>query len=70
MRLLFALLSLLPLQAMASADCPVYPKEEWASEVTLKTALNDVMKSTVIIKRGKKSKSISILKPLPSSKRK
>ncbi len=26
---------------MASADCPVYPKEEWASEVTLKTALND-----------------------------
>jgi hypothetical protein len=41
MRLLFALMSLLPLQALASADCPVYPKEEWASEETLKKALKD-----------------------------
>ncbi|MES2181652.1 MAG: PepSY domain-containing protein [Pseudomonadota bacterium] len=41
MRLLFALLSLLPLQAIASADCPVYPKAEWASEDTLKQALKD-----------------------------
>jgi len=41
MRLLFALFTLLPLQALAGADCPVYPKSEWASEDTLKQALNE-----------------------------
>ena len=41
MRLLFALISLLSLQALASADCPVYPKAEWAAEETLKQALAD-----------------------------
>jgi hypothetical protein len=47
MRLLFALLSLiplvslLPLPAIASADCPVYPKAEWAAEETLKATLNE-----------------------------
>ena len=39
MRFIFALMSLLPLQAMASADCPVYPKLEWGAEETLKQAL-------------------------------
>lgn len=28
-------------QVQAAADCPVYPKEEWASEDTLKQALTD-----------------------------
>lgn len=41
MKIWFALLALLPLQALASADCPVYPKEEWASEETLKQALQE-----------------------------
>jgi hypothetical protein len=47
MRLLFSLLSFIPLlslvslPAMASADCPVYPKAEWAAEETLKTALKE-----------------------------
>lgn len=41
MRLLFALLAVLPLYAQAAADCPVHPKEEWASEDTLKKALTD-----------------------------
>jgi hypothetical protein len=41
MKLLFALFTLLPLQALAGADCPVYPKSEWASEDTLKQALNE-----------------------------
>jgi len=41
MKLLFALFSLLPLQVLAGADCPVYPKSEWASEDTLKQALNE-----------------------------
>lgn len=41
MKLLFVLLALLPLQVLASADCPVYPKEEWAPESTLKQALLD-----------------------------
>lgn len=40
MRLIFALFSLLPLQALASADCPVYPKSEWAAEETLKKDIN------------------------------
>ena len=31
MRFILALMSLLPLQAMASADCPAYPKEEWGA---------------------------------------
>lgn len=41
MRFIFALLALLPLYAQAAADCPVHPKEEWASEETLKKALTD-----------------------------
>jgi hypothetical protein len=41
MRFILAVMSLLPFQAMASADCPAYPKEEWASEDTLKQALKD-----------------------------
>ena len=41
MRFILALMSLVPLQAIASADCPVYPKEEWASEETLKKTLNE-----------------------------
>lgn len=41
MKLLFVLLALLPLQVLASVDCPVYPKEEWAPENTLKQALLD-----------------------------
>lgn len=41
MRFIFALLALLPLYAQAAADCPVHPKEEWASEETLKKALAD-----------------------------
>lgn len=41
MRFIFALLSLISLQAFASADCPTYPKSEWASEETLKKALAD-----------------------------
>lgn len=41
MRILFALLTLLPIYAQAAADCPVHPKEEWASEDTLKKALTD-----------------------------
>ncbi|MBA3695426.1 MAG: PepSY domain-containing protein [Methylotenera sp.] len=41
MRIFFALLALLPIYAQASADCPVHPKEEWASEDTIKKALQD-----------------------------
>lgn len=41
MRFMLAVMSLLPIQAMASADCPVYPKEEWASEDTLKQTLKE-----------------------------
>jgi len=36
---ILALLTL-PKFALASADCPAYPKAEWASEETLKEALN------------------------------
>ena len=32
---------LLPLQVLASADCPVYPREEWATKETLRQALLD-----------------------------
>ena len=39
MRYLLMLLALLPLQALASADCPVYPKTEWADIETLRQAL-------------------------------
>jgi hypothetical protein len=39
MKLLLALIAFSPLNVMASADCPVYPKQEWASEATLKEAL-------------------------------
>jgi len=41
MRLLIALLSLMPLTALASADCKSHPKEEWASEATLKKTLKE-----------------------------
>ena len=41
MRLAVLLLALFSSQALASADCPAYPKEEWASEDTLKRALAD-----------------------------
>lgn len=42
MRYLFVLLSLLPLQALASADCSVYPKEEWADiEILRKTLIEE-----------------------------
>ena len=41
MKVLYALLAMLPLNAMASADCPVYPKEEWAAPETLKQALQE-----------------------------
>ena len=39
MRFILAIMSLLPIQAMASADCPVYPKQEWGAEETLKASL-------------------------------
>ena len=41
MRFILAVMSLLPIQAMASADCPAYPKEEWGAEDTLKQALKE-----------------------------
>jgi hypothetical protein len=41
MKLLLTLFALLPLQAIAAADCPVHPKSEWASEDTLKQALTE-----------------------------
>ena len=41
MRFILALMSLLPIQAIASADCPAYPKQEWGAEDTLKQALVD-----------------------------
>jgi len=41
MRFLLLLTLLLPLHALASANCPAHPKEEWASEDTLKQALAD-----------------------------
>lgn len=39
MRLSILLMAIFSSQAFASADCPVYPKEEWASEETLKSTL-------------------------------
>jgi hypothetical protein len=41
MRFLLLLALLIPVYAIASADCPVHPKEEWAPEDTLKQALAD-----------------------------
>ncbi len=41
MKWMLALLGILPMVAKASADCPAYPKEQWASEDTLKQALKD-----------------------------
>lgn len=35
------MLAVMPLSVIASADCPAYPKEEWAAEATLKKALED-----------------------------
>ena len=40
MKYFFIMMSLFPLNVYASADCPAYPKEEWASESTLKEALD------------------------------
>ncbi len=37
--LALSILTCLPLAAYAAADCPVYPKEQWASEDTLKQTL-------------------------------
>jgi len=34
------LIALMPMNVWASADCPAYPKEEWANEDTLKEALD------------------------------
>lgn len=34
------LIALMPINVWASADCPAYPKEEWANEDTLKEALD------------------------------
>lgn len=42
MKKIFCLmLAVMPLSVMASANCPAYPKEEWAQEETLKKALED-----------------------------
>lgn len=41
MRILLITLCLLPMTAFASAECAVHPKEEWASEDTLKQALTE-----------------------------
>jgi len=41
MRYLFLLLALSASQAFASAECPYYPKEEWAPESALKQKLAD-----------------------------
>ena len=41
MRFIIALLALSPLFAHAAADCKAHPKEEWASENTLKQTLKD-----------------------------
>jgi hypothetical protein len=41
MKFILMTLTFLSTQALASADCPAYPKEEWADEVTLKQALQD-----------------------------
>lgn len=41
MRFIIALFALSPVLAHAGADCKAYPKEEWASEATLKQALKD-----------------------------
>ena len=41
MRFILAIMSLLPMQVIASADCPVYPKDQWGAEETLKQALKD-----------------------------
>ena len=41
MRFILALMSLLPMQVLASADCPAYPKAEWADIDTLRQALVD-----------------------------
>lgn len=41
MRFAILLLTLISNHVLASADCPAYLKEEWASEDTLKKALAD-----------------------------
>jgi len=41
MKLLLALLTLIPLQAFADSDCAPHPKSEWVPEDTLKQALNE-----------------------------
>lgn len=41
MKLLWALLAFIPLQAFADADCALHPKSEWVPEDTLKQALSE-----------------------------
>jgi hypothetical protein len=41
MRSLIVLLAFMPMLAQAAADCKAYPQSEWASEDTLKQALED-----------------------------
>ena len=38
---LLSLISLVPLHALASADCPAYPKEEWGDKEVLKNSLKE-----------------------------
>ncbi len=40
MKYILILMVLLPINVGASADCPAYPKEEWADEDMLKEALD------------------------------
>ena len=40
MKHILILMALMPINVWASADCPAYPKEEWADEDTLKEALD------------------------------
>ncbi len=41
MHFILAIMSLLPIQAAASADCPAYPKLEWANIEILPTTLQE-----------------------------
>ncbi|MEQ1602766.1 MAG: PepSY domain-containing protein [Methylophilaceae bacterium] len=41
MRFMIAFLGFLPLQVFAGADCPAYPKAEWASKDTLQQTLKE-----------------------------
>ena len=41
LKVILAIATFAPWVAMASADCPLHPKEEWASEDMLKQALQE-----------------------------